>query len=63
VGRWRRGRFSILKAPDDRVKTDRRDARRLARLFAAGELSFAFVPSLADEHFRDLGCLEDARKI
>jgi len=27
------------------VKTDRRDAMRLARLFAAGELSFVFVPS------------------
>jgi hypothetical protein len=30
------------------VKTDRRDAKRLVRLFAAGELSFAFVPSEAD---------------
>jgi transposase len=33
------------------------------RLFAAGELSYAFVPSEADEHFRDLvRCVEDARK-
>ncbi|GAC1326619.1 MAG: IS110 family transposase [Thermoleophilaceae bacterium] len=54
---------SIPKAPGDRVKTDRRDAKRLARLFAAGELSFAFVPSEADEHFRDLvRCVDDARK-
>jgi transposase len=54
---------SIPKASGDRVKTDRRDAQRLARLFAAGELSFAFVPSVADEHFRDLvRCVEDARK-
>jgi transposase len=45
------------------VKTDRRDARRLVRLFAAGELSFAFVASVADEQFRDLvRCVEDARK-
>jgi transposase len=54
---------SIPRAPGDRVKTDRRDAKRLARLFAAGELSFAFVPSETDERFRDLvRCVEDARK-
>ena len=52
---------SIPRAPGDRVKTDRRDARRLVRLFAAGELSFAFVPSEADERFRDLvRCIDDA---
>jgi len=51
------------RAPGDRVKTDRRDAKRLVRLFAAGELSYAFVPSEVDEHFRDLvRCIEDARK-
>jgi hypothetical protein len=27
---------SIPRAPGDRVKTDRRDAKRLVRLFAAG---------------------------
>lgn len=53
---------SIPKGTGDRVKTDRRDAVRLARLLAAGELSFAFVPSVADECFRDLvRCIEDAR--
>jgi transposase len=53
---------SIPKAPGDRVKTDRRDAIRLVRLLAAGELRFAFVPSLADEHFRDLvRAIEDVR--
>src|SRR5919198_3564036 len=53
---------SIPKGPGDRVKTDRRDAVRLVRLLAAGELSFAFVPSPADECFRDLvRCIEDAR--
>ena len=54
---------SIPRAPGDRVKTDRRDAKRLVRLFAAGELSYAFVPSEADERFRDLvRAIEDARK-
>jgi transposase len=53
---------SIPKASGDRVKTDRRDAIRLVRLLAAGELSFVFVPSVADERFRDLvRCIEDVR--
>jgi transposase len=53
---------SIPRGSGDRVKTDRRDAIRLARLLAAGELSFAFVPSVSDEHFRDLvRAIEDVR--
>jgi len=53
---------SIPRGAGDRVKTDRRDAVRMVRLLAAGELSFAFVPSVADECFRDLvRCIEDAR--
>src|SRR4051795_8858499 len=53
---------SIPKGSGDRVKTDRRDAIRLVRLLAAGELSFAFIPSVADEQFRDLvRAIEDAR--
>jgi transposase len=53
---------SIPKGPNDRVKTDRRDAIRLARLLAAGELRFSFVPSVEDEHFRDLvRSIEDLR--
>jgi transposase len=53
---------SIPKGSGDRVKTDRRDAARLARLLAAGELRFAFVPSVADERFRDLTrSIEDVR--
>lgn len=36
---------SIPKAPSDRVKTDRRDAERLARLCLAGELRFVRIPS------------------
>jgi transposase len=54
---------SIPRAPGDRVKTDRRDAKRLVRLLAAGELSLAFVPSEPDEHFRDVvRCVEDAAR-
>jgi transposase len=53
---------SIPRSPGDRVKTDRRDAVRLVRLLAAGELSFAFVPSVEDERFRDLvRAIEDVR--
>jgi transposase len=53
---------SIPKSPGERVKTDRRDAIRLVRLLAAGELRFAFVPGVADEAFRDLvRCIEDLR--
>jgi transposase len=53
---------SIPKGPGDRVKTDRRDAVRLVRLLAAGELRFAFVPSVPDERFRDLvRAIEDVR--
>jgi transposase len=44
----------VPRASGDRVKTDKRDAERLARLLAAGELRFAFVPSVADEQFRDV---------
>jgi transposase len=52
----------IPRAPGDRVKTDRRDAERLVRLLAAGELSFSYVPCEADEQFRDLvRAIEDNR--
>ena len=52
----------VPRASGDRVKTDKRDAERLARLLAAGELRFAFVPSVADEHFRDvIRAIDDCR--
>lgn len=52
----------IPRAAGDRVKTDKRDAERLVRLLAAGELHFAFVPTVADEQFRDLiRAIEDVR--
>jgi transposase len=50
------------RRPGDRVKTDKRDAIRLARLLAAGELSIVTVPSLQREQLRDLvRCREDIR--
>ena len=48
--------------PGDRVKTDARDARRLAGLHAAGLLSEIYVPTLEHEALRDLvRAREDAR--
>jgi transposase len=44
----------IERPPADRVKTDRRDAERLARLLRIGELPGARVPSEAEEAARDL---------
>ena len=38
----------------DRVKTDRRDAERLARCFRAGDLTAVWVPDPAHEALRDL---------
>lgn len=40
--------------PGDRVKTDKRDAIRLAQLFRAGELTSVYVPTEEDEALRDL---------
>ena len=40
--------------PGDRVKTDRRDAEKLARLFRAGELTVIHIPTQAQEAVRDL---------
>jgi transposase len=48
---------SIPKGPGDRVKTD-----QVGTALAAGELRFAYVPSVADEQFRDLTrSIEDVR--
>ena len=38
----------------DRIKTDKRDAVKLARLFRAGELTGVHVPDAVDEAMRDL---------
>jgi transposase len=50
------------RKPGDRVKTDKRDAIRLARLLAAGELTLVSVPSVEHEQLRDVvRCREDIR--
>jgi transposase len=52
----------IPRAPGDRVKTDRRDAERLARLLRLGELVAVRVPEPREEAARDLvRAREDAR--
>jgi transposase len=38
----------------DRVKTDRRDAEKLARCYRSGDLTAVWVPDVAHEAFRDL---------
>src|SRR5688572_13649274 len=53
---------NIERRPGDRIKTDKRDAIRLARLFAAGDLRLVWVPSEEQEQLRDLvRCREDLR--
>lgn len=44
----------IPTRPGDRVKTDRRDAARLALLFRGGQLTSVRVPTVAEEAVRDL---------
>jgi len=52
----------IARAPGERVKTDRRDALKLARLLRLGELTAVRVPSACEEGARDLvRAREDAR--
>lgn len=51
------------RKPGDRVKTDRRDAEKLARYFRAGELTAIAVPTEEQESARDLLRLrEDLRR-
>jgi transposase len=52
----------VPSRPGDRVKTDKRDARRLAGLHAAGLLTEIFIPTAEHEALRDLvRAREDAR--
>jgi transposase len=49
--------------PGQRIKTDRRDARKLVRLYRAGELTVVHAPTEAEEAVRDLvRCREDAHE-
>src|ERR687888_545153 len=44
----------IPKKAGDRVKTNRRDAIKLARLMRSGDLTPVYVPAVEDEAMRDL---------
>lgn len=44
----------IPQKSGDKVKTDKRDARKLARLHRAGELTAVHVPDIEDEVIRDV---------
>ena len=48
------GSLDGSKALWDRIKTDRRDALKLARLLRAGELKAIYIPEPTDEAIRDL---------
>ena len=42
------------RKPGDRIKTNRRDARKLARMLRAGELTLITIPDARQESIRDL---------
>ena len=51
----------IARRPNERIKTDRRDALTLARLARSGDLVYVIVPDERDEAIRDLSrAREDA---
>jgi transposase len=50
----------IPKKPGERIKTDKRDAIKLARLMRANELSPIYVPEADDEAVRDLSRAREA---
>jgi len=51
------------RRPGQHIKTDRRDAAKLVRLFRAGELTPIHVPDEAEEGVRDLlRCRDDVRR-
>jgi transposase len=57
----------IERAPGDKVKTDRRDSLKLARLLRSGDLTAVHIPEISDEAIRDVcrartDASEDARR-
>ncbi len=51
------------RRPGQRIKTDRRDAAKLVRLYRAGELTAVHVPDESEEAVRDLlRCRDDIRE-
>jgi transposase len=56
------GSTLVPKKPGDRVKTDRRDALKLARSHRSGDLTAVWVPDEASEALRDLVRQREAAK-
>ncbi len=52
----------IPTKPGDRIKTDRRDAVKLARLLRSGELTSVWVPDAEHEALRDLSRAREAAR-
>lgn len=52
----------VPRKPGDRVKTDRRDAEKLARCYRAGDLTPVWVPDAQHEALRDLVRAREAAK-
>lgn len=52
----------IPRKPGERIKTDRRDAAKLARCLRAGDLTAVYVPDADTEALRDLERARDAAK-
>ena len=52
----------IPRAPGERIKTDRRDAVKLARLLRSGDLTAVWVPDQDQEMMRDLSRARDDMK-
>ena len=52
----------IPRKPGERIKTDRRDAEKLARCYRAGELTAVWVPDADHEALRDLVRAREAAK-
>ena len=52
----------IPQRPGERIKTDRRDAAKLARLLRSGELTAVWVPDAEHEALRDLSRAREAAR-
>jgi transposase len=53
----------VLRKPGDRVKTDRRDAKKLLAQFVAGQLTEVYAPSAAQEADRELTRCRDSAQM
>ena len=53
----------IPRTPGERIKTDRRDALKLARLLRSGDLTAVWVPDQEQEMMRDLSRARDDMKV